>query len=272
MRPDFDPAARSPRASDGLSREARAPPQERRRPDQASRPAAGSLLHPLSGRIAPIPDTTAQKRITVGRQPSATVLEILKGERVASRRHPPSPGQVQPQRHDPLHLVTSGNRVTGFVDHGEIEIDKSLIANGTLPTTAGKTNRSFVCGESAPASSPRWLSEPGAPDMESSPPILRGIGQSRGTCSATLAAMHAYPCFGNDNSPMHIRRSLTPWPGRCRKALMSREMRIERHLPRHPPFRKCSKPPGPATRSPDDVSGTNPARGRGQPGDVLAVE
>jgi transposase len=89
---------------------------------------------------------TATERATVRQQHSAPVLEILKSELLALRQHPQvlSKGKLCRAINYTLALW---DRLTLFVQHGEIEIDNNLIENGIRPTAVGKKNWLFVGGE-----------------------------------------------------------------------------------------------------------------------------
>ena len=88
----------------------------------------------------------AAERATVRRQQSAPVLEILKGELTTLIHRP----EVLPKgklRRAIDYTLTLWNRLTYFVDHGEVEIDTNLTENGIRPTAVGKKNWLFVGGE-----------------------------------------------------------------------------------------------------------------------------
>ncbi len=80
------------------------------------------------------------------RKRSAPVLEIFKGELVALRQHP----QVLPKGKlcgAINYTLKIWDRLTLFLDHGEIEIDNNLIENGIRPTAVGKKNWLFMGSE-----------------------------------------------------------------------------------------------------------------------------
>jgi len=89
---------------------------------------------------------TAAERATVRQQQSVPVLEILKSELLGLRQHP----QVLPKGKLCCaidYTLALWDRLTLFVQHGEIEIDNNLIENGIRPTAIGKKNWLFVGGE-----------------------------------------------------------------------------------------------------------------------------
>ena len=89
---------------------------------------------------------TAAQRAAVRQQQSAPVLEILKSELLALRQHP----QVLPKGKLGRaidYTLALWDRLTLFLQHGEIEIDNNLIENGIRPTAVGKKNWLFVGGE-----------------------------------------------------------------------------------------------------------------------------
>lgn len=89
---------------------------------------------------------TADERAAVRRQQSAPVLEILKGELIALRQHP----QVLPKGKlcgAINYTLKIWDRLTLFLDRGEIEIDNNLIENGIRPTAMGKKNWLFMGSE-----------------------------------------------------------------------------------------------------------------------------
>jgi transposase len=89
---------------------------------------------------------TATERAAVRQEQSAPVLEILKSELLALRQHP----QVLPKGklcRAIDYTLALWDRLTVFVQHGEIEIDNNLIENGIRPTAVGKKNWLFVGGE-----------------------------------------------------------------------------------------------------------------------------
>jgi transposase len=89
---------------------------------------------------------TATERATVRQQQSAPVLEILKSELLALRQNP----QVLPKGklcRAIDYTLALWDRLTLFVQHGEIEIDNNLIENGIRPTAVGKKNWLFIGGE-----------------------------------------------------------------------------------------------------------------------------
>lgn len=88
-------------------------------------------------------NATADERAAVRRQQSAPVLEILKGELLALRQNP----QVLPKGKlcgAINYTLKIWDRLTLFIDRGEIEIDNNLIENGIRPTAVGKKNWLFV--------------------------------------------------------------------------------------------------------------------------------
>jgi len=89
---------------------------------------------------------TAAERTAVRQQQSAPVLEILKSELLDLRQHP----EVLPKGKLGRaidYTLSLWDRLTLFVQHGEIEIDNNLIENGIRPTAVGKKNWLFVGGE-----------------------------------------------------------------------------------------------------------------------------
>lgn len=88
----------------------------------------------------------AGERAAVRQQQSAPVLEILKGELLTLRRHP----QVLPKGKLGRaidYTLALWDRLSLFIDHGEIEIDNNLVENGIRPPAVGKKNWLFVGGE-----------------------------------------------------------------------------------------------------------------------------
>jgi transposase len=89
---------------------------------------------------------TSDERAVVRRQQSAPVLEVLKGELVALRQHPQvlAKGKLCGAINYTLALW---DRLTLFLNRGEIEIDNNLIENGIRPTAVGKKNWLFMGSE-----------------------------------------------------------------------------------------------------------------------------
>jgi transposase len=88
----------------------------------------------------------ATQRATVRRQRSAPVLEILKAELTSLIPRP----EILPQsklRRAIDYTLALWDRLTLFIDRGEIEIDTNLTENGIRPTAVGKKNWLFVGSE-----------------------------------------------------------------------------------------------------------------------------
>ena len=88
----------------------------------------------------------ADERAAVRRLQSAPVLEILKGELIALRQNP----QVLPKGKlcgAINYTLKIWDRLTLFLERGEIEIDNNLIENGIRPTAVGKKNWLFMGSE-----------------------------------------------------------------------------------------------------------------------------
>jgi transposase len=88
----------------------------------------------------------ATQRAAVRRQRSAPVLEILKAELTALIARP----EVLPKgklRGAIDYTLALWDRLTLYIERGEIEIDTNLTENGIRPTAVGKKNWLFVGGE-----------------------------------------------------------------------------------------------------------------------------
>jgi transposase len=88
----------------------------------------------------------AARRAEIRRQRSAPVLEILKAELTALLQRP----EVLPKgklRGAIDQALAQWERLSLFIDHGEIEIDTNLAENGIRPVAVGKKNWLFVGSE-----------------------------------------------------------------------------------------------------------------------------
>lgn len=88
----------------------------------------------------------ATRRAEIRRQRSAPVLEILKAELTTLAQRP----EVLPKgklRGAIDQTLAQWDRLSLFIDHGEIEIDTNLAENGIRPTAVGKKNWLFVGSE-----------------------------------------------------------------------------------------------------------------------------
>jgi transposase len=88
----------------------------------------------------------ATQRATVRRQRSAPVLEILKAELIALIPRP----EIMPKsklRGAIDYTLALWDRLSLFIERGEIEIDTNLAENGIRPTAVGKKNWLFVGSE-----------------------------------------------------------------------------------------------------------------------------